>query len=242
MILAINTSTPQFSIALVESGGPLRGEVMHAPGSNKFGGLMPAVDDLLKASDTSLRELKGLAVALGPGSFTGLRVGISTAKGLCHGLGIPIMGVSSLEALASQLPHTEACLCPVLTSRKGEIFTALFKWSPEGKLSVIQPLRSLKFEALDTFLEQDALFIGNDYRFQGEAIRAILGARAILAPPALWNLRASSVGSIGLQRYRAGRFDDLETMAPTYLRPPDIRPNPYPLLSPTRTRPLTNKP
>lgn len=241
MILAINTSTPQFSIALVEWGGPLRAEVILAPGSKKFGDLMPTMHALLKASGTTLQELKGMAVALGPGSFTGLRVGLSMAKGLCHGLGIPIVGVSSMEALAGQVPHAKIPLCPVLTSRRGEIFAALFEWSTDGNLTAIRQIRSLKFENLSTFVDGRTLFIGNDYRTQGDLIRSHLGDRAVLAPPALWNLRASSVGSIGLERHRAGRFDDPETLAPTYLRPPDIRPNPVPLLSP-KTRPLTNKP
>lgn len=241
MILAVNTSTPQFSIALVEAEGPLRAEVILAPGSKKFGGLMPALHNLLEASDTPIGELKGLAVALGPGSFTGIRVGLSMAKGLCHGLGIPIIGVSSLEALACQIPLVQIPVCPVLTSRRGEIFSALFERSADGNLRATQQIRSLKFEDLRTFVERQALFIGNDYGAQGDLIREHLGEKAVLAPPVLWNLRASSVGSLGLQRHRAGRFDDLETLAPIYLRPPDIRPNPIPLLSP-KTRPLTNKP
>lgn len=234
MLLAINTSTPQFSIALLESEGALRAELMLAPGSKKFGGLMPAVHDLLRASDTAPGELNGLAVALGPGSFTGLRVGLSMAKGLCHGLGIPIIGVSGLEALASQLPLAEIALCPVLTSRRGEIFAALFEWSADGDLIAIQQVRSLKFEDLNTFVERKAIFIGNDYKAQGELICAHVGQRAMLAPPHLWNLRASSVGSIAMQRQCAGRIDDLETLVPTYLRPPDVRPNPIPLLSAKR--------
>jgi tRNA threonylcarbamoyladenosine biosynthesis protein TsaB len=236
MILAINTSTPQFSIALLEMSGSLRAEVILTPGTGKFGGFMPAVEDLMSASGAPLGEIVTLAVAVGPGSFTGLRVGLSTAKGLCHGLGIPIIGVPSLEALAGQLPHANIPLCPVITSRKGEIFAAMFQGRGDGTLKNIKEVTPLKFEELSTFSEGQTLFIGNDYNAQAHPIRESLGNKAVLAPPHLWNLRASSVGILGLGRFHEQDFDEVETLAPTYLRPPDIRPNPFPLLSPAGSK------
>ena len=227
MILAINTSTPQFSIALMEMSGPLHAELVLTPGTKKFGGFMPAIKDLLAASNAHIADMKALAVAVGPGSFTGLRVGLSTAKGLCHGLGVPIIGVPSLKALASQLPHTDIPLCPVITSRKGEIFAALFHSCEDGAVKSIKEVTPLKFEELAAFIEGKALFIGNDFNMQGHPIRDLLGDKAVLAPPHLWNLRASSVGIIGLGRYHEEDFDEVANLAPTYLRPPDIRPTPF---------------
>ncbi|MBW1771408.1 MAG: tRNA (adenosine(37)-N6)-threonylcarbamoyltransferase complex dimerization subunit type 1 TsaB [Deltaproteobacteria bacterium] len=232
MILAINTSTPQFSIALLEMSGSLGAEVVLTPGNKKFGGFMPAVNHLLTASDAHIGEMKAIAVATGPGSFTGLRVGLSTAKGLCHGLGIPIIGVPSLKALAGQLSHTDIPLCPVITSKKGEIFAALFRSCRDGAVTTMKEVTPLKFEELAAFVTGKTFFIGNDFNVQSHPIRDLLGDDAFLAPPHLWNLRASSVGSIGLGRFHEEDFDEVENLAPTYLRPPDIRPNPFPLLSP----------
>ena len=231
MILAINTSTPQFSIALLEMSGSLDAEVVLTPGNKKFGGFMPAVNDLLTASDAHIGDIEAIAVATGPGSFTGLRVGLSTAKGLCHGLGIPIIGVPSLKALAGQLSHTEIPLCPVIASRKGEIFAALFHSCKDGTVTTMKDVTPLKFEELAAFVEEKTLFIGNDFNVQSHPIRDVLGDDAFLASPHLWNLRASSVGIIGLGRFHKEDFDEVENLAPTYLRPLDIRPSPFPLLS-----------
>ncbi len=231
MILALNTSTPQFSIALLGMDGTLAAELVLAPGGKKFGGFMPAVNDLLTASDALPGNIAALAVASGPGSFTGLRVGLSTAKGLCHGLGIPIIGVPSLKALAGQLPRADIPLCPLITSRKGEIFAALFQFGEGGEPASVKEVTPMKYEELPAFVGEKTLFVGNDYHVQAQTIRDLLGEKAVLAPPHLWHLRASSVGFLGLERFHEQDFDEVETLAPTYLRPPDIRPNPFPLLT-----------
>ena len=134
MLLAINTSTPQFSIALLRKTGSLLAEQIVSAPSRNFQALVPAFHNLLKASGADPKDLSAVAVAVGPGSFTGLRVGIALAKGLCQGLGIPIIGVSSLEALASQCVDASIPICPLIDSRRGEVFTALFHRSREGNL------------------------------------------------------------------------------------------------------------
>ena len=101
MILAINTSTPQFSLALVDESGTLLAEWTLSPRTKDFRHLMTALDHLLQVSGVALEEISGLAVAKGPGSFTGLRVGIATAKGLAAGLGVPLAGIGSAAALAA---------------------------------------------------------------------------------------------------------------------------------------------
>ena len=103
MILAINTSTLQFSLALLKKDGAIVAEQVMFRKKGNFGSLMPAFDRLLSLSDARTGDLSGIAVAIGPGSFTGLRIGISLAKGLCHALLIPLAGVSSLEALATPI-------------------------------------------------------------------------------------------------------------------------------------------
>jgi tRNA threonylcarbamoyladenosine biosynthesis protein TsaB len=230
MILAVNTTTMQFSLALMKNQGDILAEYLMAPGGKKFKGFMPEVHSLLTSSQADTQDIKAIIVAIGPGSFTGLRVGLSAAKGMAQGLEIPIIGVSSLEAMATQLPFTEHPLCPMIASRKGEVFTALFKRSDDHRMIRQSRDISLKLEEMPSIIVEKTLFLGNDFISQGDVIKETLGTKALLAPPYLWNLRASAVGSLGLARFLDQDYDDLQDLVPAYLRPPDIRPAPFPFI------------
>jgi tRNA threonylcarbamoyladenosine biosynthesis protein TsaB len=230
MILAINTSTPQFGIALLQGDGTALAEYSMAQSTSHFGQLMPALDFLLNTSQSQIQEIEGLAVATGPGSFTGLRVGLAAAKGVCHALGVPLVGISSLAALAVQMPLRDVLITSILDSRKGELFAAQFVWKKGEKLCRHKEDVSLRIEELPAKFDSDTLFIGNDHPRQHQILMHKLGTRVRLAPAHLWNLRASAVGYLALKRFQACDFDDPATLNPVYLRPPDIRPNPHPLL------------
>ena len=236
MILCLNTSTLQFGIALLEEDGTLLSEVTLSSGGKNYRGFMPALDTLLGDSGVDAGRIGSLAVALGPGSFTGLRVGLAAAKGFCQGLNIPVVGVSSLGALASQAPLTRHPVCPILSSRKGEVFAALFRWSEDGGPERLKEDVSLRFRDLPSYVDGPALFLGNDYALQAPPIRKAFPSGPLLAPPALWTLRASSLGPLAHPRIASRDFDDLQDLVPAYMRPPDIRPNPHPLLSAEKSR------
>ncbi len=228
MILAINTSTPQFSVALVYENGALLAEWTLFPGSKNFRSFMTILDHLLQVSGVDLAEIRALVVAKGPGSLTGLRVGLSVAKGICEGLGLPIVALSSLEALAAQCPFQPYPICPVIDSRKEEVFAALYTWSDEQKLVRLEPETCLKITELPGFIKKRAFVLGTDFNRQMEPIASAAGDRAVFAPPSFWNLRAATLGMLGTRRARDQEFDSLREVVPSYLRPPDIRPNPYP--------------
>ena len=230
MILAINTSTMQFALALLAEDGTLLTEHLMPGGKGHFGSLMPALDFMLNSSKSKIVDVKCISVATGPGSFTGLRVGISLAKGLCYALGVPVVGVSSLEAMASQLPFADLPMVTILTSRKGEAFTAQFSWNENRELIRERADASLKFDDFPSLFEKPTLFVGNDYANQGHLLKKLLGPSAHLAPSSLWNLKASSVGSLALKKFLVDDLDDPYLLNPVYLRPPDIRPNPFGLL------------
>ncbi|MFH1487868.1 MAG: tRNA (adenosine(37)-N6)-threonylcarbamoyltransferase complex dimerization subunit type 1 TsaB [Pseudomonadota bacterium] len=230
MILSLNTTLTQFSAALMGMDGRLVADFFISPDTGHFTHFMPTVDHLLSVSQSDLRDLRALAVATGPGSFTGLRVGLSVAKGFCQGLQIPLIGVSSLEALASQPVAADYPICPLIDSRKEEVFAALFRQDPKKGLIRVTEERSMRIEDLTSFIEGPTFFLGNDFSRQGPLLEKTLGSMALLAPPVLWSLRASAVGTVGLGHFHEGRFDDLQTLVPTYLRPPDIRPNSVPPL------------
>ncbi len=221
-LLSVNTSTRQYSLAVMRDE-ILLGEYILPPGSSHFGDLMPSLHDLLIKVGLGPQELDGLVVALGPGSFTGIRIGLSVVKGLAQCLNIPVVGVSTLHAMASQLPYLREDICPLVTSRKGEVFTALFRWSSEGRLSRIKQDVCVRMSDLRSIVKDKTIFIGNDLANQGPTLRQQLRGKPLLAPAHLWNLKASFVGALGFKRLKRGHSDDLSELVPIYLRGADIR-------------------
>lgn len=221
-LLSVNTSTRQYSLAVMRDE-ILLGEYILPPGSSHFDDLMPSLHDLLIKVGLGPQELDGLVVALGPGSFTGIRIGLSVVKGLAQCLNIPVVGVSTLHAMASQLPYLRQDICPLVTSRKGEVFTALFRWSSEGRLSRIRRDVCVRMSDLRSIVKDKTIFIGNDLANQGPTLRQQLRGKPLLAPAHLWNLKASFVGALGFKRLKRGHSDDLSELVPIYLRGADIR-------------------
>lgn len=211
---------------LNEDGSVLAEQVM--PGfKGHFGDLMPAIDRLFRITNSTVQSLCCLAVATGPGSFTGLRVGIAVAKAFCHARRIPIVGIPSLEAMAYQIPYARYPVAPILASRKGEAFTAVFEWKNEEHLVQKTDTICLKLSEFCNFFKNTVIFIGNDFPNQGGILKQVLGEKVIMAPSNEWHLKASAIGRVAINRGIHGDFDDPMTLAPIYFRPPDIRPNPY---------------
>jgi tRNA threonylcarbamoyladenosine biosynthesis protein TsaB len=229
VFLAINTSTHQYSLALLDRQGTVWGEFTARPLAKNFSHFMAGFDHLLTTLNIEPQALEAVIVVKGPGSYTGLRVGMATAKAICQGLHTPIIGVSSLDALANQFPYLSLPLCAVLESRKGEIFVAIYKWKAPGGLKPLTEERTVRISELSTLIKGPTFFVGNDFAAQAPDITREIGQEAILAPPCLWCLKASSAGMLGLRSYEKGQWDDLRDLTPSYLRPPDIRPNPFPL-------------
>lgn len=224
VILAINTSSLRFSIALLGGHGGLIGQYSLAGGPKGSRPLFPALHDLLVRTDTDLSEVEAVAVAGGPGSFTGLRVGASMAKGLCQAMGIPLVAVPSLEALASQLCHTGHPVCAVIRSRKGEVFAALFRSGETGEMVRMTEDACLNVAGLPGLIREKTIFIGDDFDSQAQAIQEAVGPNALPAPCPFWTPAAAPVGALALKRLRDGGSDDLEGFVPLYLRPPETGP------------------
>ncbi len=227
MILGINTSTLQFSLALMNNRGCLVGEIYLSTGKRHFGGLFPSLDFLLHSLDKRISDITCVAVALGPGSFTGLRVGLSSAKGLAHALDVPIVGINSLEALAIQVPHSSLPITALIESRRNDVFVAQFHWTSKSRLTRIGENQCLEYESLKGQITLPSIFVGNNYETQYPKLKESIPTGINFAPSHSWSVRASSVCSLGLRRFLDGELDDMATLVPIYLRPPDIRANPY---------------
>jgi tRNA threonylcarbamoyladenosine biosynthesis protein TsaB len=221
-ILSINTSPGQYSLAIMKDEF-LLAEYILPSGSSRFSNLMPSLHDLLLKAALRPQDLDALIVALGPGSFTGIRVGLALAKGLAESLAVPIVGVPTLAAMASQLPYLTEDICPLVSSRNGEVFTALFRWSTKRELIRLREDTCLKTRDIGAIIEKKTIFIGNDLSSQAPILKQHLRGKTLLAPSNLWNLKASSVGMLGLKRVQSGDSDSAGELVPIYLRGADIR-------------------
>lgn len=220
MLLAIDTSTDTASLALAQDGEVLA-ELTWRCEQNHSSQLIPRLADLLGWADLGPRAISGIIVAKGPGSFNGLRVGISTAKGLAFSLGTPIVGISTLEAEAYQHAETNLPVCPIFNAGRGEIATAKYQM----KHSTWQRITSehiTTVESLCSKINTKTVFCGQFVTSIAEQLRMQLKQKAIISSPAARLRRAGFLAELGQQRLKSGDYDNLATLHPIYLRRPPI--------------------
>ncbi|MYB96768.1 tRNA (adenosine(37)-N6)-threonylcarbamoyltransferase complex dimerization subunit type 1 TsaB [Candidatus Poribacteria bacterium] len=220
-ILGIDTSTPIGSVALID-GDNLAAEhtlnIVQAHSSR----LMPAIDTVLKWSDITAVDLDGCAVGIGPGSFTGIRIGVATIKSLCYALEKPIVGVSTLEAVAYNLRWTNGIICPLLDARRNEVYGAIFEGGTEWQRLSEDLCLSLDafLDRLDTYIspEHTINFVGDGLLTYAEVVHERLGEKAYFAD-AIFNVpRGATIAHLGAQRLHNGDIDDYWTLVPNYVR------------------------
>jgi tRNA threonylcarbamoyladenosine biosynthesis protein TsaB len=209
-VLAIETSTLAGGVALLE-GDAVLGEYTLDVRITHSERLLPAIDRLLGDAGWTATDLEGLAVTVGPGSFTGIRIGLSTVKGLALALGIPVAAVPTLDALAAVLPCASLPVCPVLDARKGEVYCSLYRWS-DGEMLRDWDYLALPPDDLARRLTEPVILVGN-------GARLIASPWARLAPPHRRGPSAGAVGVLGLARLERGEVVRPADLVPLYLRP-----------------------
>jgi tRNA threonylcarbamoyladenosine biosynthesis protein TsaB len=220
-ILGVDTSTSCGSLGVIDDDEVVAEYALLRDETHSTR-LVPAIQALLKEARLDLDEIDGMAVSLGPGSFTGLRVGLSAVKGLALAAERPVVGVPTLDALASNLPFTPYVICPLLDARKGEVYTALYKDGEGGEVKQLTPYQVLSpLDLLEKIPLQETIFLGDGVEVYRELIEKRLGVKALFAPPHLRFLRGSTVAEIGLQRFKKGEKDDTSSLVPIYVRPSD---------------------
>ncbi len=227
LILAVETSTLAGSIALVEV--PLEGN-FPSPAIKILGEytlhsslthserLMPAIDRLLGDTFFTIHQVQGMALAIGPGSFTGLRIGVATVKGLAFALGVPVAGVPTLDALAQNVRYTQGWVCPILDARKKEVYAALFRGDGAGELTRVSEDWVLSPEDLCLRIPERTVFLGSGVEVYGKTIQERLSSRAIFAPPEFALPRAVHVAKLAVPLFQRGETLDLFSFTPTYIR------------------------
>jgi len=220
MQLAIDTSTDTASLALVQDNEVLAELTWHC-GQNHTTQLLPHLAHLLNQAKLNLQSASGIIIAKGPGSFDGLRVGISTAKGLAFSLSIPIVGISTLEVEAYQHAETGLPICPVFNAGRGEIATAIYQ-TKHNEWCQLMAEHITTVEALCSQITTKTIFCGEFIPSIATQLRKELTEKAIIPPSAARLRRASFLAELGLKRLIAGDYDNPATLQPLYLRRPPI--------------------
>lgn len=232
-ILGIDTATATASVALVEegkllceevgSGNPQAALLLSVDRGNHAEILLPLIERVLRKAALTLDEISALAVSIGPGAFTGLRIGLSTVKGLAYGGKIPVVGVSTLHAIAARVTDRDGYICPFLDARKKEVYAALFRKKAESleRLSadLVSPPENVIQRIQVLTGEDSCLFIGDGAIVYSDLIAASLGRMGVPTFGESYPSTAYAVACLGEERLRKDESDALGPLVPLYLRP-----------------------
>lgn len=217
-VLSIDTATECASCALLD-GNKLLGEINFNYKKQHSVILMDMIDILLKNTNCDITELEGFVVSKGPGSFTGLRIGMSIVKGLSQGTDKPLVGISTLDALAYNMCYTKGIICPILDALRNNVYTALYTYEN----SELKKLTDYMVISIDELIMKI-----NEYNkpicFIGDAIplfkdKLVSEIRDICFAPTHLNIaKASALGDLGINMLSSGAYDNIYDLAPIYLR------------------------
>lgn len=214
-ILALDSTARVASVALCEDGN-LLGEYTINNGNTHSETLLPMVESLLKLFSMTPKDVDAFAVSEGPGSFTGVRIGVSTVKGLAFGTQKPCVGVSTLEALARNPAIPSGLICPVMNARRNQVYTALFRANGDT-LERLMPDSAISIEELDKLLEnynEPVILCGDGYDITASQIKH----SQIPLPERLRHQSAFNVALCALDTIERGAAGTDLSLAPTYLR------------------------
>jgi len=218
-ILSIETSTMLGGLAVMDSESGLIAERRLNIRSTHSEKLMPELSGMLELAGLKIRDLDAVAVSIGPGGFTGLRVGLSAAKGLCFSSGLKLVPVPTLDAIAHCLPYLSIPVCPMLDARRSEVYAGLFSTSEGIPQTLIAPqaVQASDFASGITGYDE-VVFLGQGALVYSEAIGRVFSGRALYGPDHIMVPSPASVASLGLKILEAGDLPDLISVVPAYLR------------------------
>ncbi|MCD8224694.1 MAG: tRNA (adenosine(37)-N6)-threonylcarbamoyltransferase complex dimerization subunit type 1 TsaB [Clostridiales bacterium] len=181
--------------------------------------LLPMIDEVARMLELDLHTLDAVAVSGGPGSFTGLRIGSATAKGIGLALELPLIHVPTLDAMAYQIFGTQALICPIMDARRGQVYTGLYEF--EEQFKVIVPSRAMAVTELAEELNergQRVIFLGDGIPVYREILEAGLTVPYSFAPAQMNRERAASVAALGAVYFKNGQTETAQDHRPDYLR------------------------
>ena len=215
-ILGLDTATWRASVGLLIDG-EVAAERFQATNGSHGVWLLPLIDEVLRAADCSVNALDAVAVSAGPGSFTGLRVGLSVAKGLARAAGTRLVAVPTLEALARTIADRHGAICALLDARKGELYAGCFESSARGWRR-LRPDALVTPESLAAMLPTPCTVVGDAVIAYGDVLRTRFGSAVTVLPFESHGPRGGVVAAVGLERLRSGAQDNVDSLEPEYIR------------------------
>jgi tRNA threonylcarbamoyladenosine biosynthesis protein TsaB len=222
-ILAVDTATKSCSVAVTEKGS-LTAELTTVTAQTHSKHLLNMIRSVIKAAGIAISDLDGFAVTVGPGSFTGLRIGISSVKGFAVALDKPAVGVSSLDALAQQAAPSSYLVCSLLDARKDEVYFCTYRINQERLIKEKEEMVVSPDEALKD-INQPCIFVGSGAQLYREVIKARLGKMAYFAPQSQNIIRASTVAYLSLKKFENDDTNEVGGLTPHYIRKSDAELN-----------------
>ena len=218
-LLAIDASGVAGSVAYIKAG-KLVGEYYFCDKLTHSQTIMPMLEHMKSLIGIDLEEVDAVAVTAGPGSFTGLRIGVTAAKALALALEVPIVGVPTLDVIARAMYFTDYYICPIMDARRNQVYTALYKWCEETLERLTEHMATDMTEYLESLgaYEGKIIFLGDGVSVHKEHIKEVLGDRAVFAPSFCNLQHASVLGVIAEELYKEGKAEDASTFVPMYLR------------------------
>ncbi len=219
LIFGIDTCCMAATAALVDERVLLAQTVVNH-GKTHSQMMMPQVEEMFKITGIDPKSVDAFAAAVGPGSFTGVRIGVATAKAMAQAAQKPCIAVSTLEALAHSSRHFDGIVSPILDARRSQVYNALFDCK-KGIVTRMTPDRAL---ALSELLEElkgydrDVIFMGDGTLVFEDEIREVLGERAFFAPKTTRMNLAGAVAELGLEKFKAGETVAYGELVPEYVR------------------------
>ena len=219
MILAIDSSSLVASVALVNEETIIAEYTVNLKKTHSQT-LLPMIDEIFRMTGINKKELKAIAITGGPGSFTGLRIGAATAKGLALALGIGIINVPTINAMAYNYNHCNKLICPIMDARRNQVYTGVFRCENDTLETVIKQC-AMSIDDLTDYLNEEneeVIFIGDGIPVFKQTIDEKLTTRHFYARQQLSRQRAATIGAIAWDMYIAGEIENADLFAPDYLR------------------------
>jgi len=217
-ILGIDTSTSCGSVGLIEDKEVISEYLLNIQVTHSER-LLGATEFVLRGARCSVEEIEGWAIALGPGSFTGLRIGVSTVKGLAFATGKPVAGIPTLDVIASQIAPTPYLICPILDARKKEVYTAFYRYGEGDSLRRQSEYRAISPDDLVRQIKERTIFVGDGAKTYGDLLLNRLGSFASLPSSPFHVSHGSMVARLGMELLKKGEHLNLSAFSPLYVRP-----------------------
>ncbi len=223
LTLAFDTSSKTASVAIMRDEAVLYDAIINT-GQNHSEVLLPAIDQACGHSGVKISEIDLFACTLGPGSFTGLRIGVSTLKGLMMASGKPAAGISTLDALALNVGKTDKTIGAMMDAGRGQVYLAYYQYGQDGSLIQLAAEKALSPENIKDYDGQNVIYVGDGAIKYADILRGVLSEKNQIAAAEQQYIRASSVGRLGMEKYRRQDLLHLGGCVPVYLRSADAIP------------------